>query len=120
KLGIPSSQAQAALRLALASSRTRQRAAAAFVLSRWDPQNFQSRALLNDDNVEVRFRAAEGFLAAGEKCAVPAFLALLAEESGELGIKAEMDLIRLAGAKAPFHESATNAKIRRQRVPAWS
>jgi hypothetical protein len=79
-----------------------QRAAAAMVLGRLiRDQRAAVRRLLTDADARVRFRAAEGLLRGGDREAVPALVALLADGPAELAFSAEDLLFRLAGEQAP-------------------
>ena len=98
------STSERALRSGLRDSLPACRAAAAYALARvGDPAiRTRVRGLLADPQPWVRLRAAEGLLAAHDKAAIPALLALLTDGSADLSDRAESDLLRVAGDKAPL------------------
>jgi hypothetical protein len=79
------------------------RAAAAHVLGRTEDaaQRAAVRPLLNDPEAGVRWRAAQGLLAAREKPAVTVLIQLLADAPLEVAAQAEESLCLLAGEQAP-------------------
>jgi HEAT repeat protein len=86
----------------LKSRESARRAAAGLILGRLVPeQRAAVRALLTDAEPRVRFRAAEGLLRGGDREAVPALVALLADGPPDLASSAEDLLFRIAGEKAP-------------------
>jgi HEAT repeat protein len=92
-----------AIRAALDDKRPERRALAALLVGRHGAEADRTavREHLTDDDAEVRLRAAQGLLAAGDKAAVPALVALLPDAPLELAWQAEELLHYLAGAAAP-------------------
>jgi hypothetical protein len=97
------------------------RAAAALLLGRAGDaaQRAAVRARLRDPDAKVRLRAAQGLLAARQRDAVPALLALLASESPAIVHEADDALAHLAGAQAPRTAPGVDATSRKQCQAAW-
>jgi hypothetical protein len=92
-----------ALPNALADARPIVRAAAAHVLGRTEDaaQRAAVRPLLKDADATVRWRAAQGLLAAREKIAVATLIDLLADAPLEVAARVEESLSLLADEQAP-------------------
>jgi hypothetical protein len=96
------------------------RAAAGHVLARADAASRDEAVrLLADADDHVRFRTAQGLLAARDKRSVPALLALLGNSPPELSWRVEDILYRLAGEKAPMVSSGTTDRERKAWQDAW-
>ncbi len=107
---------------ALADPLAARRAAAALVLGRVGTKDHVPalRKLLDDVAPTVRFRAAEGLLAAKDPAGVPRLIALLAEMPGQQVAQVEDRLQRLAGEQAPnITVSDASAAVRAKAVRAW-
>jgi HEAT repeat protein len=98
------------------------RAAAAVVLGRvgTGEQLVQIRPMLRDPESKVRFRAAQGLLAARDRTAVPVMISLLNESSSPWSWQVEDTLQRLAADKAPVLPQLTDDKGRQKAVAAWT
>ncbi len=108
----------AALRDPLAA----RRGAAALVVGRLGDaaRRGQVRGLLADPDFQVRLHAAYGLLAAHDRDAVPAVIALLGEAPRPVAWQAEALLARLAGEKAPgVRVGAGERAARDQARAAW-
>jgi HEAT repeats len=102
-LGVQAGKADPALVAALQSQAPAQRAAGAMLVG-WagtPEQRLSVKKLLNDPDARVRFRAAQGILAGGDKAAVPTLISLLEGVPFELSLRAEDLLQRAAGDLAP-------------------
>ncbi len=77
------------------------------------------QALLTDPDVRVRFRAAQGLLAARERVAIPTFIALLSEAPPELASRAEEMLSCVAGARTLRMPISDNVQQNRAVRSAW-
>jgi HEAT repeat protein len=121
-LATKAGQAEPAVRQALMDEDPLRRAAAARVLGELDPaQRPVVRRLLGDADARVRFEAAVGLARGGDKDAVPALIALLADGPMSLAWKAQELLGRIAGAKAPALALTDDDGPRRQKVAAaWT
>src|SRR5262249_1080189 len=88
---------------ALADPLAPRRAAAGYVLGRagTPDQPREVRRLLDDPAPEVRFRAAQGLLAAGDRAAVPVLIDLLGKAPDAWRWRVEEALQRLAAGRAP-------------------
>jgi hypothetical protein len=97
------------------------RAAAALVLGRSgnSEQRDAVRALLTDSDPRVRFRAAQGLLAARDKEAIPALASTLADAPVELARQAEDLLTCVAGDKAVRVKFDQNDAVRKRCRDAW-
>jgi len=99
------------------------RGAAAYVLGKVGTQDFVAplRKLLTDPEARVRFRAAQGLLAARDAAAVPTLIALLQHAPQPLLWQTEEVLQRLAGEQAPSDMVGDGAAATRTRVAqAWT
>jgi hypothetical protein len=97
------------------------RAAAALVLGRSGTaeQRAAVRGLLDDADVAVRFRAAQGLLAGRDGRAVPVLSALLGEGPPEVAARVEDLLYCLAGAGAPRVAPGGPPLARKRSRAAW-
>jgi HEAT repeats len=125
-VGVKGGKADPALAAALQDKVAAKRAAAAVVLGRSGPaeQRDVVRKLLGDDDALVRLRAAQGLLAARDKEAVPALVALLGEAPPAIAQEAEDVLHWLAGDQAPKgvalgEDKATRTKCREAWAGWW-
>jgi len=103
RLAVQEAEVPAALVATLKEEDAARRAGAALVLALVGTKDHcdKVKALLNDASPVVRFRAAQGMLAAKERAAVPVLLALLGEGPAAIALQAE-DLLRLlASDRAP-------------------
>jgi hypothetical protein len=91
------------LAAALKDDQPARRGAAGYVLGRKGTaeQTRAVRGLLVDKSAKVRFRTAQGLLAAHDKEAVPALVQLLEDGTPEMAWQVEDVLVALAGEKAP-------------------
>ena len=122
-VGLKDGQADPRLVRALKDKLAVQRSAAALVLGRSKNETHRGlvKPLLTDADAKVRLRAAQGLIAAREKEAVPALLALLEHGPLVLAWQAEELLYRLAGEKAPSAPlGAGNPEERRLCRTAWN
>ena len=90
-LGVQAGKADPALLAALHSQAPAQRAAGAMVVG-WagtPEQRLAAKKLLNDPDARVRFRAAQGILAGGDKAAVSTLISLLEGVPLELSLRSE-------------------------------
>ncbi len=110
------------LAAALGDSLAARRSAAAYVLGKVGTraQCEQLRPLLRDATARVRFRAAQGLLAARDRAAVPVLIALLGEPQSPWNWQIEETLNQLAADKAPPLPQAADPKGREKAVAAWS
>jgi hypothetical protein len=120
-LGVGGGGPDAALVKALDDKEPMRRAAAAHVLGRAAPgQRGAVRKLFGDADARVRLEAADALVRAGEKDAVPALIALLADGTMAAGYRAQETLFRLAGDRAPAAELADERPAKRAAVAdAW-
>jgi hypothetical protein len=102
-VGLRGGRPEPALLGALGDEHALRRAAAARVVGRAaDPGPRRAvRRLLKDADVRVRYEAATSLVESGEKAAVPALVALLAEAPLPLALQAEDLLYRAAGDAPP-------------------
>jgi hypothetical protein len=110
-------------REALADARPAVRAAAAHVVGARGTaeQRAAVRSLLRDKDAQVRYRAAEGLLAARDREAVPALIGLLEEAPAAVALQAEGLLYHLAGEQAPrVSVLDTGTGARRKCREAWT
>jgi HEAT repeat protein len=119
--GVRDGKTDPALAEALRERDPARRAAAALVVGRSGDagQRAAVRRLLDDAQPLVRLRAAQGLLAARDKTAVPALLALLTQDSVELALRAEEVLGQVAADKAPAVALGEDGAQRRKCRDAW-
>jgi HEAT repeat protein len=121
-LGVRDGKVDPDLAGALQDRAPERRAAAALVVGRSGTadQRGAARALLTDADARVRFRAAQGLLAAREREALPALIALLAEGPRDVAEQAD-DLLRCAAAEqAPITPLGPGDVSRRLGRNAWA
>jgi HEAT repeat protein len=113
---------QAPLRPALTDPLVLKRAAAGYVLGRSSDkaQRAAVRKLLADKEEIVRLRTAQGLLAANDKEAVPALIALLDSPIPDLLWQVEEQLLRIAGEEGPAAPASTDAKERQLYRERWA
>jgi hypothetical protein len=106
------------LREALRSDRDERRAAAAYVLGRSEKETERLTVvpLLSDKVVSVRYRAAQGLLAAKEPQAVPALIELLTTAPTGVLYRIEETLLNLAGTGCPQVSTGTGTADERARA----
>jgi HEAT repeat protein len=120
-LGVEEGKVAAVLVPALEDKVAARRAAAALVLGRSGTagQRDAVRALLDDADAGVRFRAAQGLLAGRDRRALPALTTLLSEGPPEVAVRAEDLLYCLAGAQAPRVALGNTPASRKRCRTAW-
>jgi hypothetical protein len=106
---------------ALSAGHPTQRAAAAVIVGfRGNGEQQQVVfPLLNDPHPVVRFRAAQGLLAARHKAALPVLIALLKKGPADLAEQAEGILAEVAGPWAPSARWADDKEHREKCHAAW-
>jgi hypothetical protein len=122
RLGVQAGKVDPALVAALHSKTPAQRAAGAMLVG-WagaSEQRLAVKQLLNDSDVMVRFRAAQGILAGRDKAAVPTLISLLQGVPLELSQRSEDLLQRAAGDSAPFPTLGDSEINRKVCSAAWS
>jgi HEAT repeat protein len=120
-LGVRDGKVDAVLAAALQDRAPERRAAAAVAAGRYgtDEQRAAVRALLTDADARVRFRAAQGLLAARDKSAVPVLAGLLADAPPRPALQA-LDLLEcLAGNLGPRVPLGDSDLTRRRCRDAW-
>ena len=96
------------------------RAAAALVLARGtDEQKKLAKDALKDADALVRFRAAQGLVAAGDKTALPVLYSLLSEAQLSVAERAEDLLQRVAGDSSPTAGLGASDDSRKKCREAW-
>jgi hypothetical protein len=121
-LGVHGGKIDPALVDALHSKEPLQRAAGAMLVG-WagtTEQCLTARKLLNDSDARVRFRAAQGILAWGDKSAMPTLIGLLDSVPLEISQRADDLLQRAAGDSAPSFPLGDNERSRKRCSAAWS
>jgi HEAT repeats len=120
-LGVADGKVDPALVAALQDHAPERRAAAALVVGRYggEEQRTAVRKLLNDGDVRVRFRAAQGLLAARDKSAVPVLAAVLSEGPAAQATQAHDLLECMAGSNAPRTTLGDSEAARRRCRDAW-
>jgi hypothetical protein len=113
---------QAPLRPALTDPLTLKRAAAGYVLGRSPDKELRAlvKRLLADKEEVVRLRSAQGLLAANDKDAVPALIALLDSPAPDLLWQVEEQLLRIAGEEGPAAPASTDRKERQLYRERWA
>jgi hypothetical protein len=120
-LGTRDGRVDGALVQALADKETSRRAAAALIVGRsgTTQERDQVRPLLTDREARVRLRAAQGLLAARDKSAVPALIALLGD-GGQAAAEQAEDLLQcVASGKGPALALGSDDAGRRRCGDAW-
>jgi HEAT repeat protein len=120
-VGVKDGKVDAALADAVHDPQAQRRAAAALALGRSGTaeQRTAARGLLTDPEPAVRFRAAQGLLAARDRAALPALIALLGEAPHQAG-RAEDLLFAAAGMKPPRYGADEDPAARKIAKTAWS
>ncbi len=120
----PAEKLHPALSAALRGPPTPRRASAAFILARkgTDADRNAVRKLLADNDLMVRYRAAEGLLGVQDKASVPALITLLEDAPADLARQAEDTLFLVAGQTGPtvVLGSEASAPSRRKCGVAWA
>jgi hypothetical protein len=116
-LGLHDGKAVPDVTAALADRLPARRAAAAYVAgrSRDAAQRDAAAKLLADVDAAVRFRAAQGLAAGGERRAVSALIDLLADGTPDVTWRAEELLLRLAGEQGPAGGPGAGTPAERRR-----
>ncbi len=120
-LGGTDGKVDPAVSAALKDPASARRAAAALVLGRYGTTE-QRRAvqkLLADQDLTIRFRAAQGLLAGGDRSAVPVLVELLDKAPLPLAQHAEDLLICAAGSQVPKVSLGEDEKKRAKCRAAW-
>jgi hypothetical protein len=120
-VGMHDGKADPALSKALKDSLPRRRAIAAYLLGQAGNKDLQAEAarLLDDADLKVRLRAAQGLLAGQNKRAVAAFIDLLTAPGSDIGWQAEDNLLHIAGERAPRLPSGSDREARRKQQDVW-
>jgi HEAT repeat protein len=120
-LAISKGKVHPAIVSALKDELPTRRAIAAALLGRFGnaEQKTQVAALLHDKDPEVRFRAAHGLVASGNRSALPALVQTLAEGSQPLAEFAEEILIQVAGKNASKDTLDSDEAARKKCHEAW-
>lgn len=121
-VGFPAGKPDPALLAAVKAKAPQRRAAAGWALgrSRRAEQRALALPLLSDADAGVRWRTAEGLVAARDKQALPTLIALLSEGPADLAGQAEALLAQVAGDRAPeVHLGGEDAERRKCRE-AWA
>jgi hypothetical protein len=120
-LGVRKGNLDPALDAALKDVQPARRAIAAVLLGRFgnDKQRLLVGALLDDKDAEVRFRAAQGLVAKGERQALPILVEILQQASYDLAERAEEILTQVAGTTAPKVYLSAEAAARKKCYAAW-
>jgi HEAT repeat protein len=119
-LGVSEGKVAAVVADALKDADPVRRAAAALVLGRSGTreQRAAAQALLADPSPLVRWRAAQGLVAAHDRAALPALAALVGEAPLAVAVRADELLALVAGPRAP-RVFGTDAAGRRRMRAAW-
>jgi hypothetical protein len=121
-VGLTKGKADDLLVKALADKVALRRAAAVYVVARSTEAAHRTaaRERLKDADPRVRWRAAEGLLAAKDNKAIPALIELLADSPKAIAWAAEDQLCRLAGEKTPNVAIGDAAEAERAKAKtAW-
>jgi HEAT repeat protein len=120
-LGVKEKKVDASLVEALKDKQPARRAGAALVLGRSGTaeQRRGVQALLTDPDVRVRFRAAQGLLAARERTGVPVLIGLLSDAPTDLATRAEELLSCVAGGRGLRMPITDNVQQNRNVRNAW-
>jgi hypothetical protein len=121
-LGVREGKVDAALAAALKDKQPARRAAAGLVLGRsgTGEQRASVQPLLADPDPWVRFRAAQGLLAARDRGGVPVLIALLGDGPAAVATRAEEVLSCLAGLRGPRVPFNEDPASRQQCKQAWT
>jgi HEAT repeat protein len=120
-VGLHHGKIDPALDKALASKSPAARAIAAVLLGRFgnDGQRKAVADLLDDKSPEVRFRAAQGLLAHGDRAMLPVMLDNLKSAPRPLAERAEEILMQIADKSAPKATLGTDDASRKKCAEAW-
>jgi hypothetical protein len=120
-LGVHKGKVDPALDAALRDANPPRRAIAAVLLGRYgnDEQRKLVRALLEDKDLEVRFRAAQGLLARGDRNTLPVLVEVLKQAPYDLAERAEEILLQVAGATAPKSALGSDEAARKKCYEGW-
>jgi HEAT repeat protein len=120
-LGYRKGKLDPALDAALKDEQRSRRAIAAVLLGRFgnDDQRKAAAALLDDKDAEVRFRAAQGLLARGDRDTLPILVESLKSAPYHLAERAEEILLRAAGDTAPKQSLESSEAARGKCHEAW-
>ncbi len=120
-LGVKDGKVDPLLAAALNNQVPARRAVAAMVLGRYGtPEQKEAvRNRLKDSDPRIRFRAAQGLVAAREKSAIPFLAAFLGEGPIDIARQAEELLARIAGDSAPKVGLVEDQAARRRCRSAW-
>ncbi len=121
-LGAKEGKIDERLARAIEDTAAARRAAASLALARWgDPQQKKrAQEALKDPDPKVRFHAAQGLLAAGEKAAMPALLDLLTDAPVGISQRSEGLLQLIAGDTGPTTVTlADDPAARKKCREAW-
>jgi HEAT repeat protein len=121
-LGVKDGKVDAALAAALKDKAAGRRGAAGLVLGRSGTadQRADAKGLLNDPDPRVRFRTAQGLLAARDRDGLPVLIGLLKDGSPDLAVRAEELLCCAAGYRAPHIPFSEDGPLRANCVKAWN
>jgi hypothetical protein len=102
-VGVKENKVDVLLVEALKDRQAARRAAAALAVGRSGTADQRKKAhvLLTDSDLRVRFRAAQGLLAARDRAGIPALIALLTDAPSELSARAEELLNCVAAGRGP-------------------
>ncbi len=120
-LGIVNKQVEPALVVALRDPQAKRREIAALLVGGFGTpaQRKIVAKLLDDKDLAVRFRAAQGLIGAGTRAALPVLVDSLRRGPEELAELAEDILLQLAGTTAPKIRFAAEGSNRDQCHQAW-
>jgi HEAT repeat protein len=120
-LGVRQGKLDPALDAALKDAMPARRAIAAVLLGRFgsDTQRELVGKLLDDKNLEVRFRAAQGLLAKGDRSTLTVLVQVLKEAPYGLAERAEEILVQVAAATAPKAGLGTDEAARMKCYEGW-
>jgi hypothetical protein len=120
-LGVRQGKLDPALDVAIKDAMPARRAIAAVLLGRFgnDAQRQLVGKLLDDKNLEVRFRAAQGLLANGDRTTLAVLVQVLKEAPYGLAERAEEILVQVAGPTAPKAGLGTDEAARMKCSEGW-
>jgi HEAT repeat protein len=120
-LGVKDGKVDSALVAALEDQAPARKAVAAMIVARFGTpeQKDAVRKLLKDSDPRVRFRAAQGLVAARETNAIPMLVALVGDSPMENARQAEDLLTRIAGDRSPKINLEEDKTARRKCRDAW-
>src|SRR5262249_47087774 len=120
-VGVKENKVDALLVEALTDKQAARRAAAVLVVGRSGTadQRKKAHALLTDADLRVRFRAAQGLLAAHDRAGIPTLIRLLPDAPPDLAVRAEELLSCAAGGRGPRSSVMENTQQNRTARAAW-